>query len=124
MGTNVIYFNIHYSFIPTCVLHAWSLQSRPTVCSSMDCSPPGSSVRGILQARILEWVAMPFSRGSSPDPGIEPMSLVSPALQADSLLTELPRKPLVNIQNTNYNQVKKHRNKTYSQKKDEKGLPW
>ena len=32
----------------------------------MDCSPPGSSVHGILQARILEWVAMPFSRGSSP----------------------------------------------------------
>ena len=31
----------------------------------MDCSPPGSSVHGILQARILEWVAMPFSRGSS-----------------------------------------------------------
>ena len=123
MGTNVIYFNTHYSFIPTCVLHAWSLQSRPTVCSSMDCSPPGSSVRGILQARILEWVAMPFSRGSSRDPGIEPMSLVSPSLQADSLLTEPPRKPLVNIQNTNYNQVKKHRNKTYSQKKDEKGLP-
>jgi len=36
-----------------------------TVCNSMDCSPPGSSVHGILQARILEWVATPFSRGSS-----------------------------------------------------------
>ena len=43
------------------------------------CSPPGSSVHGILQARILEWVAMLSSRGSS-DPGIEPMSLRSPAL--------------------------------------------
>ena len=31
----------------------------------MDCSPPGSSIHGILQARILEWVAFPFSRGSS-----------------------------------------------------------
>ena len=51
-------------------------------------SPPGSSVHGILQARILELVAISFSRGCHflPDPGIEPRS---PALQADSLLTEL-----------------------------------
>ena len=39
--------------------------SWPTLCDPMDCSLPGSSVHGILQARILEWVAMPFSRGSS-----------------------------------------------------------
>ena len=39
-------------------------QSCPTLCSSMDCNPPGSSVRRISQARILEWVAIPFSRGS------------------------------------------------------------
>ena len=43
-----------------------SLQSCPTLCIPMDCSQPGSSVHGILQARILEWVAMPSSRGSSP----------------------------------------------------------
>ena len=48
-------------------------QSRPTQCDSMGCSPPGSSVHGILQARILEWVAIPFSR-ASPYPGIEPGS--------------------------------------------------
>ena len=54
----------------------------------MDCSPPGSSVHGILQARILEWVAIP-SPGDLPDPGIEPWS---PALQADSLPSELPGK--------------------------------
>ena len=36
-----------------------------TLCGPMDCSPPGSSVQGTLQARILEWVAMPFSGGSS-----------------------------------------------------------
>jgi len=42
-----------------------SLQSCPTLCDTMDCSPPGSSVHGILQARILQWVAMPTSRGSS-----------------------------------------------------------
>ena len=40
-------------------------QSCPTLCDPVDCSPPGSSVRGILQARILEWVAISFSRGSS-----------------------------------------------------------
>ena len=40
-------------------------QSCPTLCNPMDCSPPGSSVHGILLARILEWVATPFSRGSS-----------------------------------------------------------
>ena len=45
--------------------HAKSLQSCLTLCNPMDCSPPGSSVHGILQARILEWVAMPSSRGSS-----------------------------------------------------------
>ena len=42
-------------------------------CDPMDCSPPGSSVPGILEARILEWVAISFSRGSS-DSGIEPRS--------------------------------------------------
>ena len=45
-----------------------SLQLCPTLCDSVDCSLPVSSVRGILQARILEWVAMPTSRGlSQPD---------------------------------------------------------
>ena len=44
---------------------AKSLQSCLTLCDPMDCSPPGSSVHGILQARILDLVAMPFSTGSS-----------------------------------------------------------
>ena len=47
-----------------CVLNK-SLQSRPTLCDPMDCSPPGSSVHGTLQTRILEWVVMLFSRGSN-----------------------------------------------------------
>ena len=47
---------------------------------------------GILQARILEWIAIPLSKGSF-QPGIEPESPVSPALQAHSLPTEPPRKP-------------------------------
>ena len=42
-----------------------SLQSYLTLCNPMDCSPPGPSVRGILQARILGWVAISSSRGSS-----------------------------------------------------------
>ena len=44
---------------------ARSLQSCLTLCNPLDRSPPGCSVRGILQARILEWVAISFSRGSS-----------------------------------------------------------
>jgi len=51
-----------------------------TLCDPMDHSPPGSSVHGILQARILEWVAIPFSR-DLPNPGI---ATGSPALQVDS----------------------------------------
>ena len=51
----------------------------------MDCSSPGSSVHGILQARILEWFAMPSSRGS--------FQLRSPTLQADSSPSEPPGKP-------------------------------
>ena len=48
-------------------------QSCPTLCDSMDCSLPGSTVYGIFQAKILEWVAIP-SPGDLPDPGIEPRS--------------------------------------------------
>ena len=70
-------------------MHAKSLQSCPTLCDPMDCSPPGSSVHGILQARIAEWVAISFPE-KLPNPGIEPGS---PALQADSLPAELPGKP-------------------------------
>ena len=55
----------------------------------MDCSPPDTSVHGILQARILEWVSISLV-GDLPDPGIEPES---PTLQADSLLSEPPEKP-------------------------------
>ena len=43
----------------------WHAQSCPTLCNPMDGSPPGSSVHGFLQVRILEWGAMPSSRGSS-----------------------------------------------------------
>ena len=59
-------------------------QSCPTLCNPMDCSQPGSSVHGVLQPRILEWVPFP-SPGDLPNTGIEPGS---PALQADSFPTE------------------------------------
>ena len=55
------------------------IQSCLPLCNPMDCSPPGSSGHGTLQERILEWVAMPSSRGSS-QPGIKPGSLASPVL--------------------------------------------
>ena len=58
-----------------------------TLCNSMD-----YTVHGIHQARILEWVAIPFSRGSS-QPGIKPRS---PTLQVDSLPAESPGKIVVN----------------------------
>ena len=58
------------------------LQSCLTLCDPMNCSLPGSSVHVILQARILEWVAMPSCRGL-PDPGIKPTSLMSPALASE-----------------------------------------
>ena len=47
-------------------------QSCPTLCDPTDCSPPGSSVPEILRGRTLEWVAIPFSRGSSRKPGLNP----------------------------------------------------
>ena len=51
--------------LPHSVQFSSVAQSCPTLCKPMNCSLQGSSVHGILQARILEWVAIPFSRGSS-----------------------------------------------------------
>ena len=63
----------------------WIAQSHPSLCDSTDHSPPGSSVHGILQARILEWVFIPLP-GALLDPGIKPASLMSLAL-ADGFFT-------------------------------------
>ena len=78
-------------FLHVASYHSWlSLEvkckwlSHVHLCDPMDCSPPGSSVRGILQVRILDWVSVPFSRGSSQSE-IEPRS---PTLQADYLPSE------------------------------------
>ena len=66
-------------------------QSCLTLCDPLDSSLPGSSTHGILQARILEWVAI-LSPGDLSDAGIEPGS---PALQADMLPSEPPGKFLI-----------------------------
>ena len=63
-------------------------QLCPTLCYPVDCSLPGFSVHGNLQARILEWVTI-SSSGDLPDPGIEPGS---PALEAEALTTKPPVK--------------------------------
>ena len=62
-------------------------QSCPTLCNLMDCSLPGSSVHGIFQARILEWVATSFSRGSS-----QPRARTRVSETAGSLFTIWPTK--------------------------------
>ena len=71
-------------------VHMKSRQSCPTLCDPIDLSPPGSSVHRISQARILEWVAMPFSRGSF-WPRARPASLASPALVSKFFTTSTTR---------------------------------
>ena len=56
------YRNIKYPFV---IGESEVAQSCPTLCDTMDCSLPGSSIHGIFQARVLEWVAISYSRGSS-----------------------------------------------------------
>ena len=77
-------------------LCAESLQSYPTLCSPMDCSPADSSVHGILQARILEWLAMPSSRGSSLTRGLNLRLLCLLHWQADSLPLVPPGLRIIN----------------------------
>ena len=71
------------------MLSSQLLQTSLTFCDPVDCSPPGSSLTGILQARILEWVACP-PPGGLPHPGIEP---TSPALAGGFFISEPVGKP-------------------------------
>jgi len=73
-------------------VHAKSLQSCPTLFDPIDCSPPSSSVHGILQARIVEWIAT-ILQGIIPTQGSNLHLLYLLHWQADSLLLELPGKP-------------------------------
>ena len=76
-------FNAHHLCLS---VHAQLLQSCPTLCSPMDCSKPDSSVHEILQARILEWAAVPHFRiWDLLNPGIQPTSLCLLHWQAGSL---------------------------------------
>ena len=81
--------NLHFSPSPWVVCVSVT-QSCPTLCDPINCSLLGFSVHGILQTRIPEWAAIPFS--SNPGPGIE---LRSPALQTDSLPSEPLGKPFL-----------------------------
>ena len=60
-------------------VHAKSLQLCPTLCNPMDCSPPGSSIHGILQARTLEWVAVSFSNAWKWKVKVKSLSRVQPS---------------------------------------------
>ena len=71
----------------TCVC-AKSAQSCPTLCVPIDCSLLGSSVHGILQAKMLEWVAIPSSRDRF-NPGIKPESPTSPTLAGGFFTTSI-----------------------------------
>ena len=84
-------FPVHIKLIFTlfCSLLSLRAQLCPTLCELMDCSLPGSSVHAILQARILEWVALSFCKGSS-----QPRDQTHiPSLAGGFFTTESPGKP-------------------------------
>ena len=87
---DVISFFLWLNSSPACMPACSVAKLCLTLCDPVDCSPPGSSVHGILQARILEWVAISFSR-NLPNSGIEPLS---PALAGRFFTTEPPEKPI------------------------------
>ena len=73
-------------------VHTQLYQSCPTLCDPMDCSNQSSSIYGISQARILEWVAISSTR-DLPNPGIKPTPTESPALASEFYTNESPGKP-------------------------------
>ena len=77
-------------------------QLCPTLCDPMDCSPPDSSVHGISQARILEWVAIPFSRGSSQPRDWTQVSCIASRFFTLWATREAPFKPLYKSYITGY----------------------
>ena len=80
----ILYWLSHQGIpMNTYILVYWYVYNKYS-CNPVDCSLPGSSVHGIFQARIMEGLSFP-PPGNLPDPGIKPMSPVSPALQAGSL---------------------------------------
>ena len=87
----ILKFNLQYPRIVRCAVLCLVAQSCPTLYDPTDCNLPGSSVHGILQARIPEWVAMPFFRGSSWPKGRTQVSCIA----GDALPSEPSGKPRV-----------------------------
>ena len=71
-----------------CTVKVLVAQSRPTLCDSLDCRPPGFSVNGISQARVLEWIAISFPVGSS-----GPRDRIDICITGEFFTTEPPGKP-------------------------------
>ena len=92
LNSDILTLNLRFTLLQPYV-HVWIAHTCLTLCNPVDCSLQGSFVHGILQARILEQVAISSSRRSS-HPGIKPRSL---ALQAGSLPSESPGKPITAI---------------------------
>ena len=89
LGLKLRHYTTTLYTVRACVLsHIW-------LCDRMDCSPPGSSVHGILQARILEWVAVSSSRGSSQPRAWSSISCVSCIRRQILFTTEPPEKPIL-----------------------------
>ena len=85
-------------------------QSCPTLCDSVDCSPPGSSLHGIFQARILKWVAVSSSRRSSPTQGLNLHLLHLLHWQANSLPLSHQGSPICIIKSRVFSYTRKRKN--------------
>ena len=83
-------YNVH--FFPSICFHSQLLSHVQLFCNPVDCSLPGFSVHGVFQARVLEWVAISYSRGFSYT-GVKFVSFVFPALADRFFTTMLPGKP-------------------------------
>ena len=98
---NVTFIQLTNHPITMRCFHAKSLQSCLPLWNPITWSLPGSSVHGILKARVLEWLPCP-PPGDLPDPGIKPLSLLSPALTGGFFTTSNTREALHNVISTFY----------------------
>ena len=94
---------LNEQWVQRACVRAQLLQSCPILCNPMDCNPPGSSVHGIFQARILEWSAMPSSRGSFWPRDQTHISCVSST--ADSLPLSHLGSPMYKVASAYYRQL-------------------
>ena len=95
---------------PVCLYSAVCAPSCPTLCDSMDCSPPSSSMHGIFQARILDWHVISYSRGHSQPRDQTHVSGIS-CFSRQILYHAPPRKPISTVESVNksgYNKIDKY----------------